>query len=99
MKHPLLLASLLIVLTAATAAGAEDDNDENGDFCQRTSQAVLRSCRVGAQSDWWLALGKCDNLSDPAERKACEQQALADSKDALESCAAPCSARQAACQR
>ena len=100
MKHPWLLASLLIVFTAVTAAGAEeDDNDENGDFCQRTSQAVLRSCRVGAQSDWWLALGRCDNLSDPAERKACKQQALADSKDALESCAAQFSARQAACRR
>ncbi len=99
MRPLLLLASLLIVLTAATAAAAEDDDDENGDSCQPTSHAVLRSCRVGAQSDRWLALGKCDNISDPADRKACKEQALADSKDALQSCDAQFSARQAACRR
>jgi len=98
MNHTLLLALFVMGLTAGIAAAAEDD-DENGDFCQRTSQAVLRSCRVGAQSDLWLALGKCDNVSDPGDRKACKQQALADSKDVLDSCDAQFSARQAACRR
>src|SRR5947207_1632327 len=38
---------------------------EQPDFCRRTAQAVLASCQAAAQSDYWLALGKCDNIADP----------------------------------
>jgi hypothetical protein len=69
------------------------------DFCKLTSKAALDSCKTGARSDYSLALGKCDNVSDPAARKACQQQALADLKDALQTCAAHNAARQAVCQR
>ncbi len=69
------------------------------DFCRMTSQSALQSCQAGARSDYWLALGKCDNLSDPAARKACQQQALADRKDALSTCDDQHDARQGVCQR
>src|SRR5882724_10818001 len=59
------------------------------DFCRRTAQDALASCRDAAQSDYSLALGKCDNLADPAARAQCQSQASADLNDA----------RLAACQR
>ena len=59
----------------------------------------MSSCQAGAQSDYLLALGKCANLSDPAARKVCQKQALADMKDALQTCIAQRDARQAVCQR
>jgi hypothetical protein len=69
------------------------------DFCKQTSDSALRSCRTGAQSDYLLALGKCDNIADAAARKACQQQALVDMKDAQQTCIAQHDARQAVCQR
>ena len=88
-----LLALGAIALTlGATTAVRQDDS------CQLTSQAVLRSCRLGAQSDLWLALGKCNNVLDPAERTACKQKASDDLTDALRTCNEQNSARQAVCQ-
>src|SRR6185503_19033481 len=72
-----LLAPHLIRGTAGAAAV---------DFCRQTSQAVLRSCQAGAQSDYCLALGKCSNLADPAAREDCKRQASADLKEALQTC-------------
>jgi len=69
------------------------------DFCRQTAQDVLTSCRDGAQSDYSLALGKCDNLADPAARAQCQQQASADLNDARQTCAEQNDARLAACQR
>jgi len=93
--NPRLLLSLFVIgFTLAATAVAEET-----DFCHRTSQAALRSCRSGADSDYWLALGNCDNVSDPAARKTCKQQALADSRDAQVTCNDQHSARQAACER
>jgi hypothetical protein len=80
-----------LVSTAATAAGP--------DLCKQTTQAAMSSCQAGAKSDYLLALGKCDNVSDPVARKACQKQALADMKDALQTCIAQRNARQAVCQR
>ncbi|MGH8597176.1 MAG: hypothetical protein ACREXT_11015, partial [Gammaproteobacteria bacterium] len=76
---------------AAVAAGP--------DFCRLTSRAALRSCRLEARSDFGLAAGKCKNLSDPAAREACNQQASADRKDALQTCRDQRVARHAVCQR
>src|SRR5262245_60177161 len=53
------------------------------DFCLRTSLHVSVSCRAAAQSEYCLALAKCDNLADQDAREACRKQALADLKDAL----------------
>src|SRR5882757_9395649 len=53
---------LLITLVNAEPAG------EPPDFCERTAQTALTSCRRAAESDYWVALGKCVNLADPAAR-------------------------------
>ena len=72
---------------------------EHFDFCELTSQTALRSCQMGAQSDLLLALGKCANVADPAERKACRDQGAADLKDSLLLCDAGFSVRQTGCRR
>ena len=72
---------------------------EPSDFCERTAQAALTSCRRAAESDFWVAWGKCDNLSDPDVRRSCRNQASADLDDALQSCADQNDARLAACER
>jgi hypothetical protein len=66
--------------------------------CRLTADTVLRSCRGAAQSDYQLALAKCDNLSDPAARD-CREQASADLQDARRSCREQHDVRQAACER
>src|SRR5258705_7808867 len=88
---PLAAAGMVLAATAAAAAGA--------DFCRLTSEAALASCRAGAQSDYWLAIAKGENLTDPAARAACKKQALTDLKDALQTCKAQFAARQVVCDR
>jgi len=66
--------------------------------CQLTANAVLRSCRRAAQSDFWVALAKCDNLTSPAAQN-CRKQASADLKEARQSCGEQNRVRQAACGR
>src|SRR5262245_39091613 len=56
------------------------------DSCRRTADAVLNSCQDGAQSDYQLALGKCENIASSGLRKACQQQAADDLKEALQTC-------------
>ena len=94
---PLLAAAVLFGFTlmlsnaAAVAQGI--------DFCQRTAHDALRSCRNGAESNYQLALGKCDNIADTEQRKACQQQASADAKDARQTCLDQNDARLAVCDR
>jgi hypothetical protein len=85
------LVALHLFSNMAVAAGV--------DFCQRTSESAFRSCQAGAQSDYLLGLAKCDNLSDPAARKSCQQQALTDLQDAKQTCQDQFVARQVVCDR
>jgi hypothetical protein len=84
----ILLLGLLNDHVAAAPMGA----------CQLTANAVLKSCRRAAQSDYWVALAKCDNLRDPAAQD-CRRQASADLKDARQSCREQNTVRLAACGR
>jgi hypothetical protein len=88
------LSLFVIWLTSTSTAIAQD-----GNFCLRTAQIAQNSCHAGAQKDLLLAKGKCENVSDPAARKACNQQALADSEAATQLCDAGFTVRQTACQR
>jgi len=67
--------------------------------CGMTSRAAFQSCKLGAASDTKLALGKCANITDATKRKACNQQATADGKDALQSCRDQNTLRQGVCGR
>jgi len=67
------------------------------DACAKTSQQAKRSCLEAAQSNYVNALGKCTNLSDPAARQACQDQATADLNDAQQVCQAGFVVRQTSC--
>jgi hypothetical protein len=69
------------------------------DSCRQTAQDTLTSCRDAAQSDYSLALAKCDNLAEPAARSQCESQASADLNDARQTCQEQNDVRLAACDR
>src|SRR5213594_396008 len=94
MKAAMFVTGLILVSTLASRAATGTINS-----CQRTADAVERSCQAAAQSDYQLALGKCENIVNPAERKACQQQAAADLKEALQTCSDQRAAREAACAR
>jgi hypothetical protein len=91
----ILAAGALLVFDLVNVAAAAGSTN----FCLMTSEASQRSCQAGAQSDRWLAIAKCDNLSNAADRKACQQQAQADFKDAMLSCDAQNDARDAVCKQ
>jgi hypothetical protein len=94
MKKLLLIALMVSGLVFNGEAGVEEP-----DFCRQTAQDVLTSCRDAAQSDYSLALAKCDNLADPAARAQCQNHASADRKDARQTCQEQNDARLAACAR
>jgi len=69
------------------------------DACGQTSDQARRSCLEAAQSNYVNNLGKCTNLSDPAARQACQDQALANLSDAQQTCQAGFVVRQTACEK
>jgi hypothetical protein len=79
---------LLFTLANAEPAG------EPPDFCERTAQAALTSCRRAAESDFWVAWGKCNNVADPAARENCRNQASTDLNDTWQTCEAQKDGRQ-----
>jgi hypothetical protein len=83
----LLCSSMALAGRAFGSAGA----------CTGTTEDALRSCRQEAESDYWLALGKCLNLSNPAKQAACQKQASTDLQDARQTCSDQEAARQAVC--
>ena len=91
----LLAAGAILVLCPVNGAAAAGETD----FCQRTADAVERSCRAAAQSDYQLALAKCENIANSAQRKACQEQAADDLKEVLQTCDDQHDAREAACAR
>jgi hypothetical protein len=88
-------AALILVLTLVNGHAAAQPKNA----CLLTANTVLRSCWRAAQSDFWLALAKCDNVTEPAARERCRRHARADLKDARQTCVEQNDARLAACER
>jgi hypothetical protein len=92
----------LVLLFCSTAAQAESAPAPSRDFasagaCSGTTEDALRSCRQEAESDYWLASGKCLNLSNPARQTSCQKHASADLQDARQTCDDQQEAREAVC--
>ncbi len=91
------LRPLMGVLIAASGliptAGAATD------FCQRTSEDLLVACTNNAEGDYFVDLGKCDNVFDPTKRANCRSKADAKLHEARITCREQFDARQAACQK
>src|SRR5262245_61434975 len=69
------------------------------DLCLKTATDTLTSCRQNAESDFSLAIAKCDNFPTAGKRKTCQQQAAVDKTDALQACDSQYAVRQSACGR
>lgn len=92
-------ATCAIAVLLAFGLAGSSPRATGTDLCRLTSKAALSSCRKAAQSDLWLAIGKCDNLADPEARRSCRAQASVDVKDALDSCLDQHATRQEVCAR
>ena len=90
---------LLIALMVSGLAFNGEARVQVPDSCRQTAQDTLTSCRNAAQSDYSLALAKCDNLADPAARAQCQSQASTDLNDAQQTCQEQNDVRIAACDR
>ena len=77
--YTILLATILMVGIISNSAVAEQPN-----LCKQTSQDALTACEYGVRDNYWLAIGKCDNLPTHSERKACRRQALLDKKSGFD---------------
>src|SRR5215471_15801490 len=80
---------------------AQDRNSatEPTNICLQTARDALASCKLAAQSDHQLALGKCINIINSAVRQSCERQAEADLADALDTCQGGFEVRRQSCQK
>src|SRR5262249_23551819 len=80
---------------------AEDENFEieSTNICLQTAREALASCNSAARSDYQVAIGKCVNITDPAKRSSCQQQAAADLADARNTCSGGFEVRRASCQK
>lgn len=66
--------------------------------CDKTTDAAGSACQSQASADYWIAVGKCENLLTSAERIACKAEARQARAEALALCAAQNAARDALCE-
>src|SRR6266550_2445313 len=95
----------VVVFTIATVfvgnLSAQDKNSatESTNICLQTARDTLASCKSAARSDYEVAIGRCINITDPAGRRSCQQQAAADLADARDTCSGGFDVRRASCQK
>jgi hypothetical protein len=87
----LFVFEMLLTLTLGFVATADAQN-----ACSKAAKDVLAACRQGAESDYTLAIAKCDNApSDPK----CANDALAEKNDGLQECKDEFDVRSGACDQ
>ena len=67
-----LLATLVVLgaFVQDARAGAHD-----GKFCTTTAKAARTACKNEVDDDYWIAIGNCTNVSDPADSQTCDDEA------------------------
>ena len=70
MTSALVLAMANIVFMDASLAGS---NSSSG--CVKTARQLLRACQFDVRDDINVTNANCTNISDPAERRACRDEA------------------------
>lgn len=95
--HPVVNASFVIfVMIAAVCFIGRAGAEAAVDHCALAANNMVKSCRLGAESDFSLAMAKCQNLPDFA---SCQQQANAERQDSLQTCNDEFDVRQTACEK
>ena len=101
-----MLALMLVVVMGPGQALAHDDEDDDRrdgkwhhkvNACTQTSKAALKACKLAAQEDYNLALGRCKNDSIE-EQSDCKAEAKEEFGLALEECPEQFEARQEICE-
>ncbi len=77
------LGALVLTSSASLAEPSSIQGDAAG-ACTQSSMAAYQSAVRQAKADYWLAVGKCLNLSSPVQAMQCMQQALLDLQEANE---------------
>ena len=72
-------------ITSGTALTRGDDDDKAG-ACTRTARVAFTACQHEAEDNYWIAIGKCHNLSDPDARAECKQEARVERRSKLNEC-------------
>jgi hypothetical protein len=76
----------------------EDDNDGNKEMvCTMTAKAALMACRAEVEDDFWITMGNCINVSDPADRRTCGTDARTERRDGKKLCKDQFEARLEVC--
>jgi hypothetical protein len=65
--------------------------------CSKTAQAALTACHFETNEEYWMALGKCSNLTEPEAVSACVEVAGEEKMEARQLCHDQYEARLAIC--
>ena len=66
--------------------------------CAATALAAFKSCKFELNEEFWMAVGKCKNLSDPEAVAECLEEAKEEKKEARQACREQLEARLQVCE-
>lgn len=88
----------IVTLAAVGLGSASPSVAADAPFCSQAAYAALVACQAEAQDDFWTTIAGCINVSDRAERRACEREATEERTDARELCSEQYGARRGLCR-
>ena len=94
-----LMALMALALTAtpvAVQASAKHRKPRTAP-CAETALAAFKSCQFEVNQEYWLAVGKCSNLSDPEAVGECLEAAREEKKESRRTCGEQLEARMQVC--
>lgn len=97
LRSPLLFVALSTTALSSFATGNNDVAEEKPGSCSHTAHDAFQACEYAVGSDFWIAVGNCDNLPADADRKACKNSAKEERTSGKEDCTAQFKSRQEVC--
>ena len=97
-------ATFIVILCAVVLGPGILDLESNQalaykqNFCSRTAQAAFIACKNEMRDDFWIAIGNCNNLSDPDDQSECIEDAKMARAETKEECLAQQEARLELCE-
>lgn len=59
------------------SAGFDASSSARYNACTKMTDALLRACRYESDDDYHVAIARCSQISDPIERRECQDEAVA----------------------
>lgn len=79
--------TIMSIVSAMTwARGIDDDRKTRSEACTKTTSAAFTACKHEASDNYWIAVGNCANISDPADHKKCGQDIGVAFREKLKTC-------------